>query len=121
MVEVGRKCEAFLTRTVRHVPVNDVQADEIWGFVGCKERTKQRNGYGEEVGDAWCFVAIERDTKLILAWHLDKRTTDATVMFSADLRDATDGRLPVVPERRPRRVRPRDRLRPTGEDLRHDG
>ncbi|MEO2088516.1 MAG: IS1 family transposase [Gemmataceae bacterium] len=93
LVDAGERCEAFLTRTVRDVPVNDVQADEIWGFVGCKERTRQRNGYGEEVGDAWCFVAIERDTKIILAWHLDKRTPEATAAFSVRLREATSGRF----------------------------
>lgn len=93
LVETGLRCEEFLTRTVRRVQANDVQADEIWGFVGCKEKTKVFNGYGDEVGDAWCFVAIERETKLILAWHLDKRTTAATVIFSAKLRDATEGRF----------------------------
>lgn len=39
MVEAGEKCEAFLTRTVRAVEARDVQADEIWGFVGCKQKT----------------------------------------------------------------------------------
>lgn len=93
MVETGNRCEEFLLRAVHGLKVNAVQADEIWGFVGCKERTKQERGYSEEVGDAWCFVALERDTKLILAWHLDKRTTAATAMFSARLRDATAGRF----------------------------
>jgi transposase-like protein/IS1 family transposase len=93
MIEAGEKCEAFLTRVVQDVHANDVQADEIWGFVGCKEKTRQLKGYSECVGDAWCYVAIERDTKLILAWHLDKRTPLVTTMFSAKLRTATSGRF----------------------------
>ena len=93
MVEVGEKCERFLARIVKNIPAVDVQGDEIWGFVGCKEKTRELKGHGGEVGDAWCFVALERDTKLILAWHLDKRTPAATLCFAAKLNDATAGRF----------------------------
>ncbi len=50
-----------------------------------------QNNYNDEVGDAWCFLGIERDPNLILAWHLDKRTTTATLDFACKLRDATTG------------------------------
>src|SRR3954468_20066626 len=33
MVDAGVKCERFLSAAVKAVPVTDVQADEIWGFV----------------------------------------------------------------------------------------
>jgi len=58
-------------------------------FVGCKQRPRTRKGYGDEKGDAWCFTAIERNTKLLLAWHLDKRTPEATLLFAEKLRRAT--------------------------------
>ena len=93
MVETGEKCEAFLTRTVHAVEAHDVQADEIWGFVGCKEKTRDRNGYGDSMGDAWAYVAMERDTKLVLAFHVDKRTPWATTTFAAKLAAATAGRF----------------------------
>ena len=93
MVEAGEKCEAFLARTVRAVEAHDVQADEIWGFVGCKEKTREREGYDDSMGDAWCFVAMERETKLVLTFHVDKRTPWATTYFAAKLNDATSGRF----------------------------
>lgn len=93
MVEAGERCESFLSRVVRGLAVCDVQADEIWGFVGCKERTRELNGYGDSMGDAWCFTAMDRETKLILAWHLDKRTPSATRDFSIKLSEATSGRF----------------------------
>src|SRR5437763_510472 len=34
VVEAGERCAAFLPRVVVGVPVDDVQCDEIWGFVG---------------------------------------------------------------------------------------
>ncbi len=92
-VEAGERCERFMARVVTNVPAVDVQADEIWGFVGCKEKTREREGYGDEKGDAWCFVALDRTSRLILAWHLDKRTPEATHSFAVKLSDATAGRF----------------------------
>jgi hypothetical protein len=37
--------------------------DEIWGLVGCKERTREGNDYSEDMGDAYCLTAMERTTK----------------------------------------------------------
>jgi transposase-like protein/IS1 family transposase len=93
MVEVGENCSRFLRRVVSNVHVDDVEADEIWGFVGCKERTRLIRGYSEEVGDVWTFTAIERTSKLILAWHVGKRTPEATDAFAWKLAIATNGRF----------------------------
>jgi IS1 family transposase len=89
LVEAGEACERFLSRLVQNVKVDDVEADEIWSFVGCKEKTRLAKGYGEEKGDAWCYVGLERTSKLILAWHMGKRSTQDTLDFTAKLRRAT--------------------------------
>jgi transposase-like protein len=34
LVDTGERCQTFLEREIRNVPVDDVQADEIWSFVG---------------------------------------------------------------------------------------
>ena len=39
---VGDRCAELLERTVKGVEVADVQCDEIWGFVGMKQKTKNR-------------------------------------------------------------------------------
>ncbi len=73
MVEAGERCQRFLDHAIQGAPVDDVQADEVWAFIGCKEKTRERQNYAEWFGDAYCFTALERDTKLILTWHLGKR------------------------------------------------
>ncbi len=40
IVEAGQNAERLLRTRVRNVPVTDVQADEIWGFVQKKEGHK---------------------------------------------------------------------------------
>lgn len=94
---VGEKCAILLAQKIQGVAVKEVQCDEIWGFVQMKEKTKRANGKedDETLGDMWCFVAIERHTKLILAWHLGKRTTQDTVSFTENLRHATNGNFQI--------------------------
>ena len=96
MIEAGEKCLAFMQKTVHHVQVNDVQADEIWGFVGMKEKTRQLKQEAECFGDVWCFTAIERYTKLILTWHVGKRTPEDTAIFADNLYHATQGKFQLT-------------------------
>ena len=67
----GENCERLLAQKIRGVEVRDVQADEIWTFVQKKESHKwPHEAHENEIGDAYTFIALERHTKLILAWHL---------------------------------------------------
>lgn len=101
LVLAGEKCERLLSEKIKNVPVRDVQADEIWGFVGMKQKTFRRKLKAEPsmdstLGDAWCFVALERHSKLVLAWHLGKRTVRHTVDFTEKLFTATEGRFQLT-------------------------
>jgi IS1 family transposase len=88
----GEKCEAMMDTYLRKVRVTDVQADEIWNFVGMKEKTKTRKGkVSEFLGDAYTFVAFERNTKLIFAWHLGRRTVEHTFAFTEKMFKALEG------------------------------
>lgn len=89
---VGERCEMLFENLIRGIAVKDVQCDEIWGFVAKKEKTKFRQGEdSKEIGDAWCFTAMERNSKLILAWHLGRRTIADTVAFTEKIARATEG------------------------------
>ena len=86
----GERCERLMTERVRNVRVRDVQCDEIWGFVQKKEAHKRpEEAKDETIGDAYCFVALERHTKLVLAWHLGRRDRIACEDFISKLRWAT--------------------------------
>jgi IS1 family transposase len=86
----GRNCERIMGRTIVNVPVEDVQCDEIWGFVQKKEAHKNPwESDDDSVGDAYCFVAVERNTKLVLNFALGRRTQKTTGAFIEGLRAAT--------------------------------
>jgi transposase-like protein/IS1 family transposase len=94
LVLAGEKCERLLESRIRNIPVADVQCDEIWGFVRCKEK---RNVTGDPLrGDAYCFVAIERNSKVVVAWHLGRRTARDTVAFTEKINEATSGEFQIT-------------------------
>jgi IS1 family transposase/lambda repressor-like predicted transcriptional regulator len=84
------RCERVMTERVRNVRVRDVQCDEIWGYIFKKEAHKSpEEAKNEAIGDAYCFIALERHTKLVLAWHLGRRDRIACEDFISKLRWAT--------------------------------
>lgn len=90
LVKAGDRCQTVMVERIVNVPVRDVQADEIWGFCYKKEKERlesEKDVYG--IGDAWCYVGIERHSKLILAWELGKRDPQTTYKFIGKLRYAT--------------------------------
>lgn len=93
---VGDRCAELLDAMIQRVKVESVQCDEIWGFVGMKQKTKQRKQLRTPfLGDAWCFTAIDRDSKLILTHHLGQRTSLDANTFVRKLDAATEGTFQV--------------------------
>jgi IS1 family transposase len=97
LVIAGDKCRQLMKDRIKGVPVKDVEADEIWGFVQCKNRHKLHKQITDsKIGDAYTFVGIERNTKLILAWHLGERGIQDTEAFTEKLHEATSGRFQLT-------------------------
>lgn len=93
LVMIGERCKAWMERELVDVCVDEVQADEVWSFIFCKEKHSQRMGYDGSTGDAYCFVGVERNTKLVVSWLLGKRSPECTQMFADKLKVATAGRF----------------------------
>src|SRR5580658_8384662 len=88
MVAAGEKCEKLMGRLIVNVPVRDVQADEIWSYIFKKEKSVTEDD-DPNYGDAYCFVAMETNTKLVLNFALGKRNQATTDIFIEGLRHAT--------------------------------
>ena len=94
LVLAGEKSERLMNDKLKGLKVQDVQADELWGFCKMKARTKEhKNIEDETAGSFYNFVGIESNSKLILAWHLGSRDMESTVQFIGKLSNATSGRF----------------------------
>lgn len=89
LVIAGERCEVLMDRIIRNVPATDIQADEIWGFIGCKERNKDDDEGDSERGDCYTWVAIERNFKIVLGFVVGKRTAENAQELMRQVREAT--------------------------------
>lgn len=97
LVLAGERCSKIMDSRIKGIAVKDVEADEIWGFVQMKKATRLHKGItSDRVGEAFTFVAIERNTKLILAWQMGQRDVVNTEAFTEKLDRATSGRFQLT-------------------------
>ena len=88
-----------MARNIRNVTVRDVECDEVWSFIGKKEK-RVRPEDDHNLGDCYAFVAIERHSRLVLNIAMGKRDQATTDVFIEGLRHATENTLSDRPELR---------------------
>jgi transposase-like protein/IS1 family transposase len=97
LVLAGDRCRQLMNEKIKGISVKDVEVDETWGFVQMKKITRLHKQVTDPfVGDAYTFVGIERNTKLILAWHLGDRDAENTEKFTEKLDHATSGHFQLT-------------------------
>ncbi len=102
-VKVGQGCAALLDSSMRNLPCNRLEIDEIWGFVGKKDRNVREGEDG--VGSVWTFCAIDAETKLVPAFKCGNRDAATAKAFVQDIANrmafrvqiSTDGLAAYVP------------------------
>jgi IS1 family transposase len=73
---------------------NYLQFDELWGFIGKKER--HCSVYDNpELGDVWTFCAIDSETKLVPSFKVGKRSHATTTEFVQDVASRMRHRVQV--------------------------
>jgi transposase-like protein/IS1 family transposase len=93
---IGERCQRFLRERIRNVQTDDIQVDELWAFIQCKEKLRLRMKKSEEVGDSYTFLALDRTSKLILTHQIGKRDSSNTRLFCSRLREAIAGKCHIT-------------------------
>lgn len=87
----GEKCARLLDSKVRGVNAEQVQVDELWAFVFCKQQNTPL--FAEARGDQYTFLAVDRTSKLIISHLVGKRTLQNSVAFMRDLKSRVSNRF----------------------------
>jgi IS1 family transposase len=93
-VRVGQGCAALLDRKMRNLPCHHLQFDELWGFIGKKER-HVRPDDNPQLGDVWTFCAIDSETKLVPSFKVGKRDLATANLFVADVASRMRNRVQI--------------------------
>jgi len=65
LLRVGQGCASLLDSSMHNLKCETVQVDEIWCYVGKKQRHLKETDNIEVLGDQWVFVAIDAKSKLV--------------------------------------------------------
>jgi len=96
LVDVGTACEQFHNQQVVNVRVRRLQCDEIWSFVGSKERHTTPEQKAQGRGDAWTWLGLDSDTKLCLSFLVGGRDAGWARLFMEDCARRIVGRVQIT-------------------------
>jgi IS1 family transposase len=89
---VGDACKKIMDEKMRGLTCKNVEVDEIWGFIGAKQKNANRAG---AYGDVWTFIALDADTKLIPSYIIGKRDSYHAKAFMSDLASRLVNRVQI--------------------------
>lgn len=86
LVDLGTVCATYQYDTLRNLPCKRIECDEIWAFVGAKDKNVPAAKRGEfGIGSVWTWTALCADTKLVPSWLISTRDGGAAHAFMQDL------------------------------------
>lgn len=94
-VKVGKGCAALLDAKMRDLSCQVLQFDEIWGFIGKKEKHVSIDDDPQECGDVWTFCAVDAETKLVPAFKVGKRDAKTANAFVQDVAGRMRNRVQI--------------------------
>ncbi len=95
LVDMGTACAIYQDQTLVNLPCKRIQVDEIWSFVGSKEKNVPQ-GKECQYGDVWTWTAIDADTKLVPAWLVGGRDADYANEIMMDVAKRITGRVQLT-------------------------
>lgn len=95
-VEVGSKCAQLLDKKLVNLEIGVAEIDEIWCYVGKKQKHVRPSDDVREVGDQYVFVAMDATTKLIPSFVVGKRNGQNALELMRDLQFRVNNRPQIT-------------------------
>jgi len=96
LVELGSACTKFQDETLRNLPCKRLQCDEVWSFVGGKDKNLSPEQKAQGLGSVWTWTAIDADTKLVPSGLVGSRDAESAYEFMTDLASRLRGRVQLT-------------------------
>jgi IS1 family transposase len=100
----GDVCARLMDEKLTDLNCEEVEVDELWGYVGKKQKNVRSTDNQREVGDQYVFVAMDAQSKVVCSYLVGKRSAENAVQLMRDLQYrmakritlTTDGFTPYV-------------------------
>jgi IS1 family transposase len=96
LIDMGCACAAYHHYNVRGLRVRRLQCDEIWSFIGAKQKNASPEQKAEGWGDVWTWTGIDADTKLCVSYLVGGRNTGWAIDFMMDCRERIVGKPQIT-------------------------
>ena len=97
LMELAPACAEYQDKALRNLPCKRIQVDEIWSFVGAKDKNLRLKDVGKfGRGSVWTWVAMDADTKLVASWLISDRSASAATVLMRDLADRLANRVQLT-------------------------
>ena len=97
LIEAGAACAVYQDKALRNLTCKRIQCDEIWSFVGAKDKNVPSELQGKfGVGSVWTWTALDADTKLIASWMVGGRDAMSAHYFMKDLAGRLSNRVQLT-------------------------
>lgn len=95
-VRIGKGCAQLLDEKMRGLTCQRIQVDEIWGFVGKKDKNVKPTDDTNAVGSVWTFCAIDSDSKIVPSFKVGNRDAETANAFMMDLASRLRNRIQLA-------------------------
>ena len=90
LAKAGEQAKKVHHALVKNVEVSECQLDEMWSFVGKKEKNLDSVEKLELIfGDAWIWIAFDAINKIVLAYVIGKRTQPHAISLLEEVKRVT--------------------------------
>ena len=96
LVDLGNAAMNFHDERVRGLQVKRLQCDEIWAFVGAKQKNVSHAKSLEGWGDVWTWMAIDAESKLCVSYLVGGRDGGWAKDFMEDCASRIESRVQVT-------------------------
>jgi len=94
--DLGTAAKAYQDMVLTDLPCQRIQLDEVWSYIADggkglapEERCRPRSR------DCWLWIAFDPDSRLVVSWHVGKRTLEDARDFVYDLQTRIPCRVQV--------------------------
>jgi IS1 family transposase len=94
--ELGAACADYHAANVRGLKSRRIQCDEIWSFIGAKQKNATPEQRAQGWGDAWTWTAIDADSKLVVSYMVGPRNPSMAYDFMQDVASRLSNRVQLT-------------------------
>jgi IS1 family transposase len=96
LADLGAACSEYQDKAFVNLKCKRIQCDEIWCFIGAKEKNVTEEKKAGGWGDVWTWVALDADTKLVPTWFIGTRDAGCAYHFMHDLAQRLSSRVQLT-------------------------